>query len=340
MKKEYLLSSYKKIKLNNTRVHLIREQKTNDNIVVSIYLHTYNQKEYLQQCIESILNQIVSFNVEILLHDDASNDGTTKIIKEYELNYPNLFKVYIQPTNKYKTTPKFFKYLFNFQYNRSSGKFISICEGDDYWISPYKLELQFQYMCNHNEYIGCFHDTVVCDLHSNSCFLMSKKRKLIKKNIFSIEDAFKNKCHTSSFFIKREYFDSMPEYFDNKFSLAWDFARKIFWSLNGTIGYINLPLTCYRLFSSTNSYSSNNIKRNIKKLRNNEISFLEELYNDTNNNEDKEKIIQRMNYLKLNILIEQKQYIKIKQNKDLIKLVRKLPILQKINIYRHLWFDA
>ena len=101
-------------------------------IVVSVACITYNHAPYIRQCLEGFLMQKTNFPIEIIVHDDASTDGTDDIIREYALKYPELFKVILQEENQYSKGVDVLSLVFE----RSAGKYIAFCEGDDYWTDP------------------------------------------------------------------------------------------------------------------------------------------------------------------------------------------------------------
>ena len=81
--------------------------------------------------LDGFLLQKTNFNYEILVHDDASTDGTVQIIQDYEKRYPRLFSIIYQKHNQYSKGIRGLHRTFNF--NRSKGKYIAVCDGDDYW---------------------------------------------------------------------------------------------------------------------------------------------------------------------------------------------------------------
>jgi len=111
--------------------------------LVSIDCITYNHKQYIRDAIEGFLMQITNFPVEILIHDDASTDGTAEIIREYEKQYPWLIKPVYQTENQYS---KHNGIISKIQYARARGKYLAFCEGDDYWTDPYKLQKQVDFL--------------------------------------------------------------------------------------------------------------------------------------------------------------------------------------------------
>lgn len=125
-----------------------------NEILVSICCLAYNHNPYIRQCIDGFLMQKVNFPIEILIHDDASTDKTADIIREYEARYPSIIKPIYQKENQYSKGVKVsLKYL----YSRAKGKYIALCEGDDYWTDPLKLQKQVDFLETHSDYSMCSH---------------------------------------------------------------------------------------------------------------------------------------------------------------------------------------
>lgn len=125
--------------------------------LVSIVCDTYNHVNYIRQCLDGFLMQETNFPIEILVHDDASTDGTADIVKEYEARYPDLIKPIYQTENQYS---KGVKVSIRYQYSRAKGKYIALCEGDDYWIDPLKLQKQVDFLEKHVGYSMCFTNAI------------------------------------------------------------------------------------------------------------------------------------------------------------------------------------
>lgn len=117
--------------------------------LVSICCLAYNHEPYIEDALEGFLIQRTDFPFEILIHDDASTDRTADIIREYEANYPNLIKPIYQRENQYSQG---IRVTLTYQYPRALGKYIAMCEGDDYWIDPYKLQKQVDFLENNTNY--------------------------------------------------------------------------------------------------------------------------------------------------------------------------------------------
>lgn len=132
--------------------------------MVSIACITYNQEKYIRQCLDGFLMQKTNFAYEIVIHDDASTDRTQAIITEYSEKYPNLFRPILQKENKYKEGKGI---LARFVFPECKGKYIALCEGDDYWTDPLKLQKQVDFMEYHQEYVMCSHNCDNLDMNGN-----------------------------------------------------------------------------------------------------------------------------------------------------------------------------
>ena len=141
----------------------------------------FMHEDFFRDCIEGILMQKTTFPVQVLIHDDASTDNTVKIIKEYEKKYPSLIKVYYQKENSFSKSDKHSRRETFMSWR--IGKYEAICEGDDYWIDPLKLQKQIDFLEENEEYglVGT----------SNKIYIESKKLykvNSLKDNTYSFED--------------------------------------------------------------------------------------------------------------------------------------------------------
>ena len=122
--------------------------------LVSISCTAYNHAQFIRQCLDGFVMQKATFHFEVLIHDDASTDGTQDIIREYEVKYPEIIKPIYQKVNQYS---KGIPIGVTFNMPRAQGKYIALCEGDDYWTDPYKLQKQVDFLENHPDYVMCSH---------------------------------------------------------------------------------------------------------------------------------------------------------------------------------------
>jgi glycosyltransferase involved in cell wall biosynthesis len=139
--------------------------------VVTIKCITYQHVNFIRDAIEGFLMQETTFPVEILIHDDASTDGTADIVREYQAKYPQLIRTVVQTENQWSKgrLPR------SVLGPMARGEFVSYCEGDDYWISPQKLQKQVEFfhanpdalMCGCRSYVLRFGDRTPYDIVPN-----------------------------------------------------------------------------------------------------------------------------------------------------------------------------
>ena len=174
-------------KSNYFGLNEIREVYKNKNTnletpLVSVQVITYMHEEFISDCLNGILNQRTDFPVEIIINDDASIDGTQSIIMNFQKKYPSLIKTIFQETNQYSISG--FKNIKKQINDITLGKYIALCEGDDYWIDPYKLQKQVDFLQNNLEFSMCFHNSS----ESYNGKLSSMPFVTLNKNVFTVKD--------------------------------------------------------------------------------------------------------------------------------------------------------
>ena len=232
------------------------KMEISNDILVSVCCITYNQVFYIRQCLDGFLMQKTNFKFEVIIHDDCSTDGTTDVIREYVEKYPDLIKPIFQERNQYQNGCK--RILATFVYPKAQGKYIALCEGDDYWTDPLKLQKQFDVLESHKECSICF-----CKINkilkdgtpTGETFPMSNR---IKAGIVTIDDFFAeefsndNWCfQTSSFFFRSELLlknDPERVTFFSHFHVG-DLPTVLWSLLHGNGFYIDEVGSCYRVFS-------------------------------------------------------------------------------------------
>ena len=209
----------------------------NDDIKVSISCLTFNHEKYLIDCFEGFLKQKCNFKFEVLIHDDCSTDRTIEIIESYQKKYPQIFKSYIQKENQFSLGIRGLQYKYNF--TRAKGKYIAICEGDDYWTDEFKLQKQYDFLERNSEYFTHCHNSQVIGLESR-VFSNELNRDYMTKDVLGFR-----KFHTNSLFFRNE-----PNIFKNlihfKPVLSGDKQFYIFLSTLGKIKYVDEIMSIYR----------------------------------------------------------------------------------------------
>ena len=128
----------------------------NQELTVIVWCLTYNQKVFIKDALDGFIMQQTTFPIEVVVHDDASTDGTTDIVMEYARKYPDIIKPVVEKENQWqKGGLKHIIQIMNKNHRR--GRYIAFCEGDDYWTDPHKLQKQVDFLENHPDYSMCFH---------------------------------------------------------------------------------------------------------------------------------------------------------------------------------------
>ena len=124
--------------------------------MVTVWCLTYNQRGFIKDALEGFVMQKTSFPFEVIVHDDASTDGTADIVREYASQYPGIIKPMMETDNQWqKGGLKHIIAIMNEKHRR--GKYIAFCEGDDYWTDSHKLQRQVDFLEKHPDYSMCFH---------------------------------------------------------------------------------------------------------------------------------------------------------------------------------------
>ena len=125
-----------------------------DKIKVSIRCFAYNHERFIRQCLDGFVMQKTDFRFEAIVHDDASTDNTAAIIREYAEKYPDIIKPIYETENQYSKHDGSLTRIMN---AHTRGKYVAMCEGDDYWTDPYKLQKQVDFLESHPDYVMCSH---------------------------------------------------------------------------------------------------------------------------------------------------------------------------------------
>lgn len=163
---------------------IARWDKTNE-CMISIVCITYNHARFIDDAIVSFLKQETTYSFEIIIHDDASTDNTRDVIEHYKEKYPNLIKVILQTENQYSKGNKPLDICFSM----AKGKYIAICEGDDFWCDVKKLNKQVGFLEVNPEYIISCHNAFIIDENNNK--INSSKLTSSQMRDFSSEELIK-----------------------------------------------------------------------------------------------------------------------------------------------------
>ncbi|MDF2189655.1 glycosyltransferase [Paraflavitalea sp. CAU 1676] len=169
--------------------------------LISVCIITYNHEKYIRQCLEGVVMQKTNFPFEVIVGEDCSKDGTRKIVEEFEAKYPDIIKPIYHSSNVGGA-----RNGYEFCYPRLSGKYVAICEGDDYWTDNSKLQKQVDFLEKHEDHVMCFHRVQSVD--ENDVFIEGQEVS-DKVMSFKGKDIFHISIPTLSV-VFRKCFDVIP----------------------------------------------------------------------------------------------------------------------------------
>ena len=248
----------------------------NNNLpLVSICCATYNHEKFIKEALDGFLMQKVNFSVEIIVHDDASTDKTSNIIREYSNQNSQIIAV-IQRKNLMSTgqNPTIDHALL-----RARGKYIALCDGDDYWTDPYKLQKQVDFLENNPEFSLCFHNVMVSYPNSGKLIEFADLETREYSGIECIETW---KTATCSYLFRNQI--TFPPYF----SIFGDIVILLQLAETGKIYCINDTMGVYRKHNNGISYTYT-IHTHINLVR--QYSEMNKYYNYKYNSVLKKRII-------------------------------------------------
>lgn len=226
-----------------------------ENPLVSVSFVAYNAEAYIKDAIEGCLMQQVDFPFEIIIHDDASQDGTPGIILDYASKYPEKIVPIIQTENQFS---KGYEINAKLVIPKARGKYIAFLEADDYWIDPLKLQKQVDFMENHPEVSMCFTAAMVMEASGSKAEKIQRYRDY--DSTCSVEDVILmggRLANMGSSLVRKSIYDDLPEWYHH--SQLWDNTVPLLAITHGKIQYLNDVTTVYR-YNVPGSWTQKNVK--------------------------------------------------------------------------------
>ena len=206
-----------------------------NNPVVSVFVMTYNHEKYIKQALDGILIQRNVECIEVVIGDDCSQDNTRNILLDYKAKYPNIIRLLLHPKNigAHNNQLEVMK--------RCQGKYVAICEGDDYWTNPYKLQKQVDFLEQNLDFNICCHRAKVL----NEIKKTIKTPKPLKQTVFIQEDvANHNFLQTLTEVFRNSAWKGLSDgYFS---SISGDYFINMMLSENGKVKYLPDVMAVYR----------------------------------------------------------------------------------------------
>ena len=220
-----------------------------DGIKVSIVCIAYNHEKYIREALDSFLEQKTDFGYEIIVHDDASTDKTPEIIQDYERRHPDIIQSVCQKENQF-SKKKNFQFLSPL-YNLCKGKYIAFCDGDDFWIDRYKLQLQVNFLEEHPDFILTVHNALRLNCSDNTIKTMDPfiyDKEVTAEEIIML---YHGMVPTASMVMRAEVLKKrMAESQEKIFQECGvgDWPVQLYCLARGRIYYFSRIMSVYRLF--------------------------------------------------------------------------------------------
>lgn len=172
---------------------------------------TYNQEKFIAEAIEGVLMQDVYFDVELLIADDASSDNTNTIVQQYIDNHPR--GKWINYTRHQENKGMMGNFVWALE--NCKGKYIALCEGDDYWIDQEKLKKQFQFLEMNKSFVGTYHKCKILNLDGKIVddYITEKNFKASESGIYDLA-LYGNFIQTPAFFFRNKFLKPPSYFFD------------------------------------------------------------------------------------------------------------------------------
>jgi len=211
--------------------------------IVSICCTTYNHDAFIATALEGFLMQETDFPFEILIRDDCSTDNTAEIIREYFKKYPHIIKPIYEAENQFSKGVKPMPVLFK----KAVGKYLALCEGDDYWTDSLKLQKQVEYL-NSNEDVSIVH---------TEFDWLDVKTNHVTKNYYKSQNITFPMKYSKEVYFNDTFMRTMTVCFRRSDMEGYEDIRKNNWTLGDTplyfylsrkknIGYLNFSTGVYR----------------------------------------------------------------------------------------------
>lgn len=206
--------------------------------LVDVCVITYNQQNFISNCLDSVLEQRLNENYNIIVSDDSSTDGTSKLLTEKYSAFKNVC-IHINKENT-GVSKNFLRCIY-----QSTAKYVAICEGDDFWNDPFKLQKQVEILEKNPDCSFCFTDVWVekngkrKDIHPN----LGGKTKIFSS--IDLADQTGSIAQTCTLLIRRKFLQNLPDWVLNSYTLDW--CLQIFLANHGPAIYIPHTTAVYRI---------------------------------------------------------------------------------------------
>lgn len=226
-----------------------------EKILISVCVITFNHSRYISQALKGIISQKGDFTIEIIVGDDCSTDNTEELVKSFQVGIPENFVLrYNRRSENLGMRENFITTL-----KECSGKYIALCEGDDFWIDSMKLIKQVSFLENNKDFSACFHNAVV--VNQDSVEIKKSFSSDLGNRIFTFDDVIdKWVIPTCSLIFRNFIFNNSKHPFLLSKYFYSDRPLEAFLAKMGKIYCIDEHLACYRIHENGITNKGDNSK--------------------------------------------------------------------------------
>ena len=230
--------------------------------MVSVLMTVYNHERYLKKAIEGVLMQRTNFKFELIIGEDCSTDGSRNIVEFYQNKYPDIIRAMLNSENLGMDSN-------GWQVTKAAkGKYLAICEGDDFWTDSNKLQIQVDFLESYPEYSGCYHSVKIIDENEKSLDIGPTPYVIDEDSDYDTEEWMK--CilpgQTGSIVMRNYYPQLEPADLDLFLSTRCNGDNKIPILLlyHGKIRKMTRIMSCYRRTYTGDSWNAISRRRDMR----------------------------------------------------------------------------
>ncbi len=242
---------------------------TDESPILSVCILSFNQRDFISVCLDSILNQQTDFPFEVIVSDDASTDGTQDVIRDYKVRYPHL-KIMLHQKNMGRAG------LFNALecYASAKGVFLATFDGDDYML-PGKLQKQVDFMRSRLDYAICGHNVRVVNSSDDEVLGYMDEGKRIGCGDINAIAKYGTYLGAASIVYRREWLDLDLFLQLHSYRLQGDWLLHLIVARHGKVGYIDDVLSVYRKHDAGVTHADDNDFDKMKAILAERLDILE-----------------------------------------------------------------
>lgn len=240
--------------------------KKEEQILVAIHCLVYNHEPYLRDCFEGFVMQKTNFRFVAIVHDDVSKDGSAAIIREYAEKYPDIFLPIYETENQYSKHDGSLERIMNAAIDATGAKYVAMCEGDDFWVDPLKLQKQVDILEKDETLMACCTNCSVVDNHSQTIHPIRQELvvKDNKEGRYNLRDFFNDNHQypTLSVVCRNTHIEEIrAKYMHTANAFLGDWTLWICLLIYGDMYYLNEVTCAYRINPTSVTHTTNRVAR-------------------------------------------------------------------------------